>query len=365
MARFTQLFFSFLGLTLIAGDCLGAEKERKKEVAQIQKKQLLSKDEQQALNEKLNKELESYSNDTAAFKELIKQGADINAIFDDAPLSFRMWLLAKTEPDAEQMVTFLKQHGLNTRAKNEMGYTLLHNIFKYNKSMSGEIPITLVWIKPLLEKEDNLADVVDEEGNTLLHAVAKSNYGAPFINLLLKKGVPINAQNKQGETALISAAKKVKKYTTNHQLEYIGELDEELLALSHKLPNIFIEDNAGKDVLDYLTNIAYSNQLAAYVDLLERERDDYRSYLRGLTLTPVTQEDLKKQKKDKAIIMKQGDPKEIAKIYEVPRQPELRGLISEYLFGEGPKTPSLSQAPAQPGTQSKVVSLEEEMEEVE
>jgi ankyrin repeat protein len=54
---------------------------------------------------------------------------------------------------------------------------------------------------------DDLLDARDESGNSLLHAVVLAKREVKFIEILVKRGVPIDGINSEGNTALHLAVK--------------------------------------------------------------------------------------------------------------------------------------------------------------
>lgn len=60
----------------------------------------------------------------------------------------------------------------------------------------------------LLNRHCANADAVDVDGNTILHLAGGKRWKDDFLHLLLKRGVPLEATNVHGQTAVMYAAKK-------------------------------------------------------------------------------------------------------------------------------------------------------------
>jgi len=94
--------------------------------------------------------------------------------------------------------------------------------------------------KYLLEEVKLKPTVTDEEGNTLLHLVARKANQLPVVDYLMSKGLDPNTLNKEGSNMLIVAA---------------GGSDSELIhLLLHKTPDVNTKNSKGESALTTAVN---------------------------------------------------------------------------------------------------------------
>lgn len=94
--------------------------------------------------------------------------------------------------------------------------------------------------KYLIEEVKLKPTVTDDEGNTLLHLVARKANQLPVVNYLMSKGLNPNTLNKEGSNMLIVAA---------------GGSDSELMhLLLHKTPDVNTKNSKGESALTSAVN---------------------------------------------------------------------------------------------------------------
>ncbi|XP_063912691.1 ankyrin-3-like [Zophobas morio] len=109
------------------------------------------------------------------------------------------------------IITLLVENGIDVNAKNKNGTTPLQLACKHTVYEKVEMLLTC----------GALTNLMDEENNNALHYASNSEYeNQHIINLLIQKGVDVNAQNKYGTTALQLACKNGVYGNTEILLEY-------------------------------------------------------------------------------------------------------------------------------------------------
>jgi ankyrin repeat protein len=166
---------------------------------------------------------------------LINAGADPNRVtpFWGAPL-----MASNLSKHRDEMVRTLLACGANPELKNERGETALHRHAVYWNTGC---------IEQLL-RVGAMALVRDSRGQTVLMAMVRSNHtgrGETLVQMLLKAGIDLNAQDDKGKTALFLALE-------NHCWEaacYFVELgaDTNLADQAGKRPGEWVADDHRKD----------------------------------------------------------------------------------------------------------------------
>lgn len=161
--------------------------------------------------------LESIKNsETAKAKELITQGADINA---KDKLGFTPAILAIIYNNKE-IVKLLIDKGIDVNYKNEKGSSLLDFVGSYKQKDIAELLINngakydlrvLLSVNDVAKAKlliDQGADVNKkyEGGFTPLIIASQSKNNIEIINLLINKGADVNAKTNYGMTALMMSA---------------------------------------------------------------------------------------------------------------------------------------------------------------
>ncbi len=153
------------------------------------------------------------------------------------------------------MITLLLLHGANPDLKNVDGDTPLYRTILYT---SDNELIQDLSFKLIAEKSSQGIFTANNEGNTLLHQAIQGYYSNfAIIKYLLSQGVPVNARNKTGLTALHLAVKGSK-------IQIVG------LLLSYKADPL-IKDNTGKSSHNYLlASKSYSQTSIPYIKKTEK-----------------------------------------------------------------------------------------------
>ncbi len=132
--------------------------------------------------------------DTAALRELIRQGADVNQASGDGMTALH-WAAQRGDVEMARLVT---DAGANVRAGTRIGnYTPLHLA-----SRAGSAPV----VEALLEAGSEVNAATTNSGATALHLAAESG-NAEVIGLLVDHGADVQAREAEwGQTPLILAA---------------------------------------------------------------------------------------------------------------------------------------------------------------
>lgn len=93
------------------------------------------------------------------------------------------------------VLKLLVDFGGDLHAKDAQGRTPLQ--VRLESSTFGSDQIV-----DLLLRRGSVVTVLDCDGNTLLHTIAKHNFNADWVSQLCARGCPLNARNRLGETAL-------------------------------------------------------------------------------------------------------------------------------------------------------------------
>lgn len=105
------------------------------------------------------------------------------------------WLLAVESGDPAK-IALLRGRGADTKVRNDNGQTGLHYA-----AMRGREDL----FNDLLEHAGEEVSYPDRMGNTILHLAAAWNNPALVKTILAKTAIPVDAQNDDGETALLKA----------------------------------------------------------------------------------------------------------------------------------------------------------------
>ena len=182
---------------------------------------------------------------------LLSKGADVNAASDTGwtPL---MNVISSQQYSAE-LIKALLGAGADLNKQNGDGITVLMHSITYN---------TNNWkLSAALATQPNVdLTIADKKGNTALHyaAISKSEDAGKLINVLIERGVNVNAQNKDGQTPLFLAvheeqAKNLATLVINGKAD-VKLADEDGVTVLHKAASMnnaplmkFLIDN-GADV---------------------------------------------------------------------------------------------------------------------
>lgn len=129
-----------------------------------------------------------------AVKLLLEHGAEINQTNSRGRTP---WLMAVESSDYKKIV-LLRGRGADTMAQNDLGQTGLHYA-----AMRGDEAL----FNELLEHAGDEVLYADHWGNTVLHLAASWDNPALVKTILTKTAIPIDAQNRDGETALLQAVR--------------------------------------------------------------------------------------------------------------------------------------------------------------
>ena len=137
---------------------------------------------------------------------LLKEGADVNIIKLNGNTILHAAVCGNCSKDAVQNIT---EHGLNVNATNKHGETAL--------SLACQVA-RAEFIKLLLENGAN-PNVADANGNTSLHAAVHVNCTDEILQDIITHKASLDAQNIDGETALLLACSRRLQGTAKILLE--------------------------------------------------------------------------------------------------------------------------------------------------
>jgi len=172
--------------------------------------------------EELNDSLNFASEEGNLIKviELIKKGADVNAVCDDGFGSTP--LIQACFKKHKDIVKYLISKGANVNAKLSTGQTALM------------LAIPSVEIVKLLIENGADVNAKDRDGETAL--IESADFDYEIVKMLIKKGVDIDAKNNKGVTALMNAC----TYFSNEKVVKI---------LLNNKANVNAIDNYGRSAL--------------------------------------------------------------------------------------------------------------------
>jgi ankyrin repeat protein len=178
-------------------------------------------------------------------KKLIDRGADINNKTKE-DLNLLMFLFLSPSRFNEESVDFLLSKGFKLTEKNNKNQNLLHL-----SAMDGDYEKLSYLVSKKLDINEK-----DVDGNTpLLFLQTKQNY-QQLLDLLLKKGADINAQNNNGENILMIAMNNPIKLLNSENEKYLPPQFEYTIS---KGIDINHKNKSGENILTYLLNSNYIN----------------------------------------------------------------------------------------------------------
>ena len=125
---------------------------------------------------------------------LLNHGADINQAGCPGKTA---WLLAVESGDLTK-IALMRERGADTKTQNDNGQNGLHYA-----AMRGREDL----FNELLEHAGEEVSYTDRWGNTILHLAAAWNNPALVKTILAKTAISVDAQNNDGETALLKAVR--------------------------------------------------------------------------------------------------------------------------------------------------------------
>ncbi len=142
---------------------------------------------------------------------LIKQKAKVNVTNENEETPLYLALISKNKESAQTLFKHTSEYKLQlalSRGKGKEYFTILQTILP-KKDITQDVRTT--WFQAARNDNDaaiykalntypHIRDITDNEGNTALHIAAK-NANHNIVDILLKCGAKINAQNTQGNTA--------------------------------------------------------------------------------------------------------------------------------------------------------------------
>ena len=197
---------------------------------------------------------------------LLAAGAELKVTNDDGETA----LMKAVELDHRYqpvvrlpIIQLLLAKGSDVNAKDKTGRTaLLHSVVQYMSEAGGIISHPEV-VKSLL---DHGADVgaTDSRGNTSL-IVTVGGWKTPIeiARLLLAKGIAVNAQNEEGETALMVAAEKGQTELVNLLLDNGADLN--------------LMDKQGATVLDHAISSGQTELAKVFFGKGAKSKSNYKS----------------------------------------------------------------------------------------
>jgi len=202
---------------------------------------------------------------------LIKSGADVNfrnmegeSAINFAVLHFRSWVRSKL-PHVRILMDKLIQQGAMLSMQDNLGLTVLHKWAYDERQIFPDYKYSEMILEYLLQHNASV-DLIDIEGNNVL-MYAALHCRTRFMMLLETTSKPpplgrsfiIDQQNFAGETCahlLVMSQHERRKNCTGSDDYYNGDL---LNYLIRKGASLYVENNAGETVIDYILKCRYGN----------------------------------------------------------------------------------------------------------
>ncbi len=151
-----------------------------------------------------------------------------------------------------ELVQLLIDNGANVKAKDNNGFTPLHEVaFVGGEAEEEEMEDVVATAQLLIDKDANVNDK-DEQGQTPLHKAVVTRFDQ-LIKLLIERDAYVNAQDNEGDTPLHLVVQELKDDPEGLTEAQLKEVIEELTGLAALLINKgadpFIKNNEGKTAL--------------------------------------------------------------------------------------------------------------------